>query len=65
METEAASIRELRAAFTRSGLWRDGWSYLKAIATPNVERSLHMQVIAHRKYLQQHGKPAPLQQALF
>lgn len=57
--------QELRDAFKRSGLWRDGWTFQKAIETNSVFISLRATVKACRnKHHQQHGKPAPIQQAL-
>lgn len=56
---------ELRAAFKRSGLWRHGWTFAKAIATECTLISLRGTAKSIRnKYQQQHGKPAPEQQAL-
>jgi hypothetical protein len=56
--------KELRAAFKRSGLWRDGWNYAKAIATDCVRCGLHNTALAIRRKQQHDGKPAPQQQAL-
>lgn len=56
---------KLREAFKRSGLWRFGKSFLHAISTPIVARSLQHQVEVERKKCQQYGKPAPIQRALF
>lgn len=39
---------ELRAAFRRSRLWRDGWSYAKAIAVETVRWSLEKSALAAR-----------------
>ena len=63
-ETTTITERELRDAFKRSGLWRDGWNYRRAIATEIVLRGLRNTVIAIRTRQQQHGKPAPIQRAL-
>lgn len=67
MATENTEITEseLRKAFNHSGLWRDGWTFAKAIATDCTRIGLQGTVKAFRnKYQQQHGKPAPVQQAL-
>lgn len=62
---DAITERELRAAFRRSGLWRDGWTYAKAVATESVYRGLRIFAAAMRaKEQQQYGKPAPIQRAL-
>lgn len=55
--------RELREAFRRSGLWRDGWTYAKAIGTACVLRGLQNTAAAIRSR-QQNGNPAPMQRAL-
>lgn len=65
MPTENITEDELRAAFKRSGLWRDGWTFAKAIATDCTRIGLRATAQAHRdRYQQQHGTPAPMQQAL-
>lgn len=67
MGPAAADIteRELREAFNRSGLWRRGWSYQRAIEATPVLTSLIATIRAMRgKEQQQHGKPAPVQRAL-
>lgn len=57
--------RELRAAFQRSGLWRRGWTYSRAITTALVARCLRNTALALRRSIeQQTGKPAPRQRAL-
>ncbi len=57
---------ELRDAFRRSGLWRRGWSFLKAQSVPYVASGLVYQVRAERARIEQEqGKPAPVQPALF
>lgn len=56
---------ELRAAFNRSGLWRRGWNYARAIRTESVLRGLCNQAKAVRQRLErQTGTPAPIQRAL-
>lgn len=56
---------ELRQAFRISGLWRDGWTFAKAVQTSAVYIALRATVKALRgKEQQQHGKPAPIQRAL-
>jgi len=56
--------RELRAAFQRSGLWRRGWSYHRAITTGLVRLGLSLDAIAHRAQQKKIGRPVPEQQAL-
>lgn len=56
--------RELRQAFRISGLWRDGWTFAKAIHTSAVYIALRATVKALRGK-EQHGKPAPIQRAIF
>jgi hypothetical protein len=56
--------KELRAAFRRSGLWRDGWTYAKAVATDCVLKGLRIYAGAIRRRQQQNGNPAPQQRAL-
>jgi hypothetical protein len=56
---------ELRQAYKQSGLWRDGWSFEKAINTRIILTCLRCKVNeARKRFQQQTGKPAPLQQAL-
>ena len=55
---------ELREAFNRSGLWRRGWNFQRAIATELVARSMRNAAIAAHKEQQKDGKPAPMQRAL-
>ena len=60
-----ASMRELKAAFSASGLFRFGWTYDKAVADILVRRGLVAQVAAARRKTERHtGKPAPTQPAL-
>jgi hypothetical protein len=55
---------ELREAFQRSGLWRRGWTFQRAIETNAVLTGMVNTVRAIRNTAQQNGKPAPRQQAL-
>lgn len=65
MNNATCTEQELRRAFHRSGLWRDGWTYQRAITTLEVCIGLHATVLAMRaRHHQQPGKPAPLQRAL-
>ena len=58
--------RELRQAYRISGLWRDGWTFARAVHTGSVYIALRATVKALRgKHQQQHGKPAPTQRAIF
>ena len=53
------------SVFRMSGLWRDGWTFARAVQTSAVYIGLRATVKALRgKEQQQHGKPAPEQQAL-
>ena len=54
--------REMREAFQRSGLWRDGWNYQRAIDTDIVLRGLRM-IVAAMQRKEHNGKPAPRQRA--
>lgn len=55
---------ELREAFRRSGLWRSGWSFKRAIECNNVYISLRIYVRDLRKQQEKNGKPVPIQQQL-
>lgn len=55
---------ELRQAFKRSGLWRDGWTFKRAVECALVFTGLRITAQAIRNRQQQHGKPAPVQRAL-
>jgi hypothetical protein len=55
---------ELHEAFDRSGLWRRGWTYKRAISTTLVQIGLLATVRAWHRSQQKNGKPAPVQQAL-
>jgi len=58
--------RELREAYKQSGLWRSGWSFQRATTTDAVLRGMKIFVKDMRKrFEQQHGKPAPMQRAIF
>ncbi len=56
--------KELRAAFQLCGLWRNGWTYDRAIHTCNVAIGLRNIVRASHRRQQQDGNPAPQQRAL-
>ena len=57
---------ELRGAFRRGRLRWLGWTFQKAMSVPYVAQALANQVRADRaRSEQQHGKPAPVQPALF
>lgn len=58
------SDRELREAYQRSGLWRRGWTFWRAINAPVVRAGLIADVRAMHKKLQKNGTPAPMQRAL-
>lgn len=65
-DDENFTEKELREAFRFSGLWRSGWDYDRAIHTSNVALCLRNIVRAiRRRFAQQHGKPAPVQRAIF
>lgn len=66
MNDQAITERELREAFRRCGLRRNGWTFRKAMQTSAVYIALRATVKALRgKEQQQHGKPAPIQRAIF
>lgn len=56
--------KELRIAFKRSGLWRDGWDFRKALATDVVLVGLRNIALAIRRRQQQNGNSAPQQRVL-
>lgn len=66
MATTDISITEaeLREAFNRSGLRRDGYTFQRAVNTESIYRCLSSRVKHWHKAQQQNGKPAPVQQAL-
>lgn len=56
---------ELRAAFQRSGLWRRGWTFQRALNNRCVLLAMLGTVRATRDRIERNtGKPAPAQQAL-
>lgn len=65
-ENVTITERELREAYRLSGLWRDGWTFAKAVQTSAVYIALRATVKALRgKEQQKYGKPAPIQRAIF
>lgn len=65
MADDSITTDELRAAFRRCGLWRDGWTFQRAIDNNLVLLTLRAAARAWRKrHERQHGKPAPAQRAL-
>lgn len=64
-ELQAVTAAEITASYRAANLrrLRPGYSLLTALNTPCVERALRLHALALRKK-QQHGKPAPDQQAL-
>lgn len=52
---------DLKTAFTRSGLWRQGWTYERAINTPALAIALKATARAQQKKQQKSGAPAPEQ----
>lgn len=60
---EPPTSDELHAAYRQAQLRRKGVSFMKALMTPVIYRSLTIQAMAMRKKKQQDGQPAPLKQA--
>ncbi|MDE2441081.1 MAG: hypothetical protein KGP14_08650 [Betaproteobacteria bacterium] len=56
--------RELRAAYKRSGLWRLGVTYERAIDVPAIRTALNCSVKAARRRAEQAGHPMPAQLGL-
>lgn len=52
---------DLKPIFTRSGLWRLGWSYQQAVRQPLLLRVMQMAAAAHRKEAEQAGHAQPEQ----
>ena len=48
--------RDLRAAFKRSGLWRRGWTYARAIQDNAVRIGLQCTVLAAHRAQEQRGE---------
>jgi len=55
---------ELRRAFQRSGLWRRGWNYQRAITTPLILKTLEAQARAARLIAERQQPPPPDQLGL-
>ena len=60
----APSTQELRDAFRRSGLWRMGWTFQRAITTPAIGTAIRCAASAARKRAEREGRPMPVQEAL-
>jgi hypothetical protein len=58
------STQELRDTFRRSGLWRMGWTFQRAIATPAIGTAIRCAASAARKRAEREGRPMPVQEAL-
>lgn len=56
--------RDLKDAYKRSGLWRIGMSYERAIAVPPIRTSLTCSVRAQRHRAEQSGQQLPAQLGL-
>lgn len=56
--------QDLKAAYKRSGLWRLGMTYQRAISLPPVLTALTCSVAAHHKKAAQTGKPLPHDRAI-
>lgn len=59
------TIADLKEVFKRSGLWRSGWTFEKAMECNVIRQSLGCAVRASRKKQKKQGNPAPLQPELF
>jgi len=55
---------ELKSAFQRTGLWRIGWTYERAIKCKATRIGLEAIVRAERRALEKKGQPAPVQPEL-
>ena len=60
----APSTQELRAAFRRSGLWRLGWTFHRAITTPAICTAIRCAASAARKRAEREGHSIPSQLGL-
>lgn len=58
------STTELKAAFQRTGLWRMGWSFERAMKCKATCIGLKAIVRAERRALEKKGQPAPVQPGL-
>ena len=58
------SPTELKAAFQRTGLWRMGWSFERALKNKATRIGLQAIVTAERRALEKKGQPAPVQPGL-
>lgn len=56
--------RELRAAYKRSGLWRLGVTYERAIDVPAIRTALNCSIKAARRRAEQAGRRIPAQLGL-
>lgn len=56
--------RELRAAYKRSGLWRLGVTYERAIDVPAIRTALNCSIKAARRRAEQAGHRIPAQLGL-
>lgn len=56
--------RELRAAYKRSGDWRLGMTYERAISVPAIRTALNCSVKAAHRRAKQSGHPIPAQLGL-
>ena len=60
----APSTQELRDAFRRSGLWRMGWTFQRAITTPAIGTAIRCAASAAMKRAEREGHPMPSQLGL-
>jgi hypothetical protein len=63
-DDETITEKELREAFKLCGLWRNGWTFARAICTGNVLIGLQNTARAIRRRQHLDGQPAPVQRAL-
>jgi hypothetical protein len=59
-----ATTAELKQAFSRSGLWRLGWSFDKAMGCELTRKGLECAVRASQRKAARQGNPAPMQPEL-
>lgn len=56
---------ELRTAFQRAGLWRQGWTFARAIAAPSIRVALTCAAHAARHEAERRTPCLPAQAPLF
>lgn len=62
--TAPITERELRAAYKRSGVWRLGMTYERAVTVPAILTAMTSSAKAARRRAEQAGHPIPAQLGL-